>query len=228
MRDRSAVTALFASVAAERRDVVARAVAAAVKRAGDIAAACVALVFLAPLMMVIAVVVRLGNRAPVLYAHRRIGRNGRGFGCLKFRTMHPDGDRRLAARLASDPALAAEWSRTRKLARDPRVSTVGRLLRRTSLDELPQLFNVLRGDMSMVGPRPVTSEELPRYGSSARAYLAVRPGLTGLWQVSGRNDLSYGERVRLDARYVRERTLLGDLAILLRTPVVMLLRRGAR
>jgi undecaprenyl-phosphate galactose phosphotransferase len=180
----------------------------------------------APLMLVIALLLSR-HGGSVFYRHRRIGQGGAAFECLKFRTMVPDADRVLREVLERDPALKAEWVRDRKLKEDPRVTAVGRLLRRTSLDELPQLWNVLRGEMSLVGPRPVVREELLRYGRSVGIYLAARPGITGLWQVTGRNDTDYHRRVQLDTYYVRNQSLLLDLYILLRTPRVVLGGTGA-
>ncbi len=161
--------------------------------------------------------------------HERIGRDGAPFPCLKFRTMVRDADRVLEEHLARDPAARAEWQAQRKLARDPRVTAIGNLLRRSSLDELPQLFNVLRGEMSLVGPRPVVRVELEEHyaGEAGSLYCRVRPGVTGLWQVSGRSGVSYRERVRLDTEYVRTGSLMLDVAILCRTPWAVLRARGA-
>lgn len=199
----------------------------AAKRVLDVVGAALLLVLFAPLMAVIALLVARDG-GPVFYAHRRIGRDGASFGCLKFRTMVPDADLRLAELLERDPQARAEWEATRKLRRDPRVTPVGRILRASSLDELPQLVNVLKGEMSLVGPRPVQQSELNAfYGSAASHYRAVRPGLTGLWQISGRNDTSYAYRVALDVAYVSHATLLDDIRILLRTPFAVLRRRGA-
>jgi lipopolysaccharide/colanic/teichoic acid biosynthesis glycosyltransferase len=199
----------------------------ALKRAMDLAGAGLLLLACLPVFIAIALLVRRDG-GPVFYAHPRVGRGGRMFGCLKFRSMVVDADRRLADLLACDPAALAEWQETRKLKRDPRVTAVGRLLRATSLDELPQLFNVLRGEMSLVGPRPVQAAELEQhYGPAAAHYLAVRPGITGPWQVSGRNDTTYGMRVALDVAYATTPSLWTDLRILARTPVAVLARRGA-
>ncbi|MBL8701923.1 MAG: sugar transferase [Alphaproteobacteria bacterium] len=197
-----------------------------VKRVLDVIAALLILVAIAPLG--VAIVVALWREGgPLFYGHPRIGRGGRGFRCWKFRTMVPDADRRLAELLARDEAARAEWARDFKLRDDPRVTALGRWLRATSLDELPQLYNVLRGEMSLVGPRPIVGAELSRYGDHAAAYLRCTPGLTGLWQVSGRNDVSYQDRVQLDRRYAERRSLWLDLAILARTPGAVLRRAGA-
>ena len=196
------------------------------KRVFDILGALVlGLVFL-PVILVVAIALRREG-GPVLYRHRRVGRAGVTFGCLKFRSMVPNADRVLRELLERQPELKAEWLRDHKLKHDPRITAVGRFLRRTSLDELPQLLNVLRGDMSLVGPRPVVQDELIRYGRCATRYLSVRPGLTGLWQVSGRSDNSYRRRVALDAYYVRRQNAWMDIRILLRTVKVVFGDRGA-
>jgi lipopolysaccharide/colanic/teichoic acid biosynthesis glycosyltransferase len=198
------------------------------KRAFDLAGALALIVALLPVLLMIALLVR-ADGGPALFAHERIGRGGRRFGCLKFRSMVVDSAERLEALLAADPEARAQWEATRKLKRDPRVTTIGRFLRASSLDELPQLINVLRGEMSLVGPRPVQAAELAKhYGPSAAAqYASARPGITGLWQVSGRSDTSYDARVAMDLRYLANPTLVGDLRILLKTPFAVLRRRGA-
>ncbi len=200
----------------------------ALKRLLDVAGAVGLLAALLPVLLFIALLVK-ADGGPVLFAHERVGRGGRRFGCLKFRSMVVDSAERLERLLATDPEARAEWEAARKLKRDPRVTAIGRFLRASSLDELPQLLNVLRGEMSLVGPRPVQAAELAEhYGPAAAAqYASVRPGITGLWQVSGRSDTSYAARVALDLRYVANPTLLGDLRILLKTPVAVLGRRGA-
>jgi exopolysaccharide production protein ExoY len=199
----------------------------ALKRALDILGAGTLLLLLAPVFLLLALLVR-ADGGPALYAHRRVGRGGEGFGCLKFRSMVVDSQARLEALLASDPSARAEWEANRKLRHDPRVTRIGRILRATSLDELPQLINVLRGEMSLVGPRPVIQAELDGYyGAAAAHYISVRPGITGLWQVSGRSDTSYAQRVALDVAYVSRPSLWRDVMILLRTPVAVLSRKGA-
>ncbi len=191
------------------------------KRALDLALA----VLLAPsvglVIAVLCAVVFAADRHAPLFGHRRVGRGGVPFTCWKIRTMAPDAEARLEEILARDPDSAAEWRANHKLSHDPRITRIGEFLRRTSLDELPQLWNVLRGEMSFVGPRPVTEPELEKYGAARAAYCAVRPGITGLWQVSGRNSLSYEERVALDARYARGVGLGRDLRILLGTAGVV-------
>jgi exopolysaccharide production protein ExoY len=197
------------------------------KRALDIVGAGVGLVLLAPFFLIVALMVR-ADGGPAFFAHQRVGRGGKLFGCLKFRSMVIDSQARLEALLANDPTARAEWEATRKLKNDPRITRIGRFLRSTSLDELPQLINVLLGEMSLVGPRPVQEAEIDRYyGASAAHYMAVRPGITGLWQVSGRSETSYESRVALDVTYVSRPSLLADISILLRTPVAVLSRRGA-
>jgi lipopolysaccharide/colanic/teichoic acid biosynthesis glycosyltransferase len=197
------------------------------KRAMDVAIASAALLVAAPFFLIVALMVRMDG-GPAFYAHPRVGRLGGIFGCLKFRSMVVDSQARLDALLEADPAARAEWDATRKLKNDPRITRIGRFLRATSLDELPQLINVLRGEMSVVGPRPVTRMELDSYyGAAAAHYLTVRPGITGLWQVSGRSDTSYDQRVALDVAYVSQPSLLADMRILIKTPVAVLSRRGA-
>jgi exopolysaccharide production protein ExoY len=185
------------------------------------------LLVLSPLMLGVALLIWRCDGAPILFGHYRVRQNGRLFRCLKFRSMYIDSQQMLSELLARDDAARLEWQRDQKLSNDPRITPIGRFLRRTSLDELPQLINVLRGEMSLVGPRPITVGELTRYGSVRWHYLSVAPGITGLWQVSGRNKLSYDERVALDERYIDERTLWLDLRILARTVKVVLFRDGA-
>ena len=175
----------------------------------------------------VALVVKAQDGGPVLFVHPRIGFRGRPFGCLKFRTMRCNADKQLVQYLSAVPEAAVEWERTQKLKRDPRVTAMGAVLRRLSFDELPQLLNVIKGDMSLVGPRPVTVEELRRYGRDAVYYLSVRPGLTGAWQISGRNDVSYEERVRLDTDYCKTWSGSKDVNIMLRTLPALLFRRGS-
>lgn len=208
------------------RDNRAQTAARCLKLAFDVAAATVLLLVLAPVLVVIAALVMLDG-GPVLYRHTRIGMGGRAFPCLKFRSMVPDGDVVLRQALARDPAVAREWRDTRKLRSDPRITRVGGYLRRTSLDELPQLLNVLRLEMSLVGPRPIVEAEIARYGADIAYYFETRPGLTGLWQVSGRSDTGYEQRVRLDTWYVKNWTIWHDLTILMKTIPAVLQRRGA-
>lgn len=206
----------------EHRVAVKGAVGGALKRSVDIAFSLLALLtFLVP-MLVIAVTLKLLSPGPITFAHERVGLRGRKFGCLKFRTMVVDAEERLQAHLNRNPEAAAEFASTRKLKDDPRIiPIIGGFLRKTSLDELPQFFNVLLGDMSIVGPRPVTESEIREFYGLNHPYMRARPGITGLWQVSGRNSLTYPERVALDARYVENWRFSGDLAIFMKTiPVV--------
>lgn len=198
----------------------------AIKSLTDVAIASILLALLSPLLLAIALLIARDG-GPVLFCHVRIGRAGRRFGCLKFRTMVTDAEQILQAHLDADSAVQEEWAATQKLRDDPRVTAIGRFLRHNSLDELPQLINVLRGEMSLVGPRPIVSAEIARYGSDICYYYETRPGMTGLWQVTGRSDASYERRVHLDAWYVRNWTQAHDIAILLKTVPAVLLRRGA-
>lgn len=196
------------------------------KRVFDLAAALVLLVLLAlPLLYIALRIKRDGG--PAIFAHQRVGQSGRMFPCFKFRTMHVDAEQQLRELLARDPAARAEWDREFKLRNDPRITSIGHFLRRTSLDELPQLFNVIRGEMSLVGPRPVIRAELSKYGDDVDYFLMVRPGMTGLWQVSGRNDVDYDTRVYLDTWYVKNWSLWYDIAILFKTVRVVFARKGA-
>jgi len=193
----------------------------------DVAASVFGLLFVAPLFCLLMLLMFIGDSGPVLFAQRRIGRGGREFNCLKFRTMVPDAEQRLEALFAADPQARAEWEQDHKLRDDPRITSLGRFLRRSSLDELPQLFNVLKGEMSLVGPRPIVAAEIERYGRHFADYCSIRPGLTGLWQVSGRNDVSYSRRVALDVLYARRKSLSLYVRILLATLPAVLLSRGA-
>lgn len=197
------------------------------KRGFDIAAASLALLFLSPIFLMLVALVKFSNKGPALYGHPRVGHNGRTFRCLKFRTMVTDGDHVLRKHLAADPKAQEEWLATRKLQDDPRVTAVGNVLRKLSLDELPQLLNIIRGEMSIVGPRPVVEDELMLYEGSAVYYLKARPGLTGLWQVSGRNDVSYAERVGLDTHYVKNWSLRRDMMIIAKTIPAVCFSRGS-
>jgi Undecaprenyl-phosphate galactose phosphotransferase WbaP len=199
----------------------------AVKRLLDVTVAAAAICLAAPLFVAVAVVIRLTSRGPVFYGHTRIGRHGRRFRAWKFRTMRTDGDAVLLRHFETDAAARDEWARDQKLRRDPRVTWFGRLLRMTSLDELPQVWNVLRGDMSIVGPRPIVAGEVARYGEIFTLYTTVKPGITGLWQVSGRNDVSYEGRVLLDQFYIRHWSPWLDVYILAKTLVALVRREGA-
>jgi Undecaprenyl-phosphate galactose phosphotransferase WbaP len=211
----------------ERRRFSARPDANSAGRALDLLISPLLLLFVAPLLVAIAAAIYAQDRRPILFSHSRIGRNGQMFRCLKFRTMVVDSDARLAALLADDPRARAEWERDHKLRNDPRVTRLGTFLRQSSLDELPQLFNVLLGDMSLVGPRPIVEAEIERYGSRFPHYCAVRPGITGLWQISGRNDVCYRRRVAMDVLYARSKSVWIDIWILLMTIPAVLLKRGS-
>jgi len=214
-------------------DVAAESAAAKAPRGGslkrlfDLVAASLLLFALLPLMLFVALVIFSTERGPILYGHDRIGYKGRRFRCLKFRSMVPNGDAVLAQYLADNPGAKLEWDASQKLRHDPRITPLGRFLRGTSLDELPQLINVIRGDMSLVGPRPIVHAEMARYGNQIDAYTCARPGITGLWQVSGRSDVDYGRRVMLDSHYVTTWSLPGDVLILLRTVKVVFSQSGS-
>jgi exopolysaccharide production protein ExoY len=192
------------------------------KRAFDIVCSLLAVVFLLPALLVIAIALLLVDGRPIIFRHKRVGRGGRSFSCLKFRSMRKDADKVLADLLETDPERRLEWEESQKLKRDPRIHWLGKLLRITSLDELPQLFNILAGDMSIVGPRPIVAEELERYGQHAHCYLAMTPGLTGLWQVSRRSDTTYEERVQFDVDYYKSCSMRTDMRIIIKTIVVVL------
>lgn len=195
------------------------------KRGIDVIGSLALLLVAAPVLLVLAVLVRLDSRGPAIYRSPRIGRDGSTFDCLKFRTMHVDAEERLQEVLASDPAKAAQYAEYHKLTDDPRVTRAGRLLRSTSLDELPQLFNVLMGTMSLVGPRPYLVRERDDMGPAHDVITRVPPGITGAWQVSGRNDVTFEDRLTLERDYVQRWSLLWDLQLLLRTPAAVLARK---
>ncbi len=199
--------------------------ASRVKPVFDIFLALMILPVILPVIAVLYVLTRLDG-GPGFFGHKRIGRNGVVFKCWKIRTMVPDAQAVLKRYLAENPEAAAEWERDFKLTNDPRVTRLGKFLRASSLDELPQIWNVLRGEMSFVGPRPVTADELPRYRGYEWSYLSLKPGITGLWQVSGRNDVDYASRVRLDATYATDMTLTGDMSIIARTGMAVINRTG--
>ncbi len=198
-----------------------------VHRLFDIVIALTAMVFVAPLLVAVFLGLKLSDDGPAVFGQQRIGRGGRVFRCLKFRTMVTDADERLARILEADPTARAEWARDRKLRNDPRVTPIGEFLRRSSLDELPQLFNVLRGEMSIVGPRPIVQSEVIRYGRRFSSYCLVRPGITGLWQVSGRNDVCYRRRVAMDTLYATRKSVGLDVRIILLTVPAVLFARGS-
>jgi lipopolysaccharide/colanic/teichoic acid biosynthesis glycosyltransferase len=193
------------------------------KRAIDVVAALLSLVLLAPLLLLIVAGIKVSGRGPILFKQKRLGRGGRLFWCYKFRTMVPDAEAQLARRRD----LLAQFHENYKIKSDPRITRVGAFLRRTSLDELPQFWNVLRGDMSLIGPRPIVEPELGRYGVHASRLLTVKPGLGGIWQVSGRSDTSYAARVAMDVRYIESRSLGLDLKLLIQTALVVIRGKGA-
>ncbi|MEQ8597621.1 sugar transferase [Algiphilus sp.] len=196
------------------------------KRGLDIVGAVGIGLFFSPVIVVVTAIMAF-QKGSIFFVHERIGHRGKRFSCYKFRSMVPDADRVLEQILENDHAARAEWNKGFKLRRDPRVTLVGAFLRKTSLDELPQLLNVLKGDMSLVGPRPVVREELLRYGRGARYYLSARPGLTGLWQVSGRSDVDYRRRVAMDRAYSERADIGMDINLIARTVIVVLKLKGA-
>ena len=199
-----------------------------VKTAFDYILTLVGAVFIIPLFFYIAYRIKKEDPGPVFFVHTRIGKDGKPFPCYKFRSMVVNSQEMLQKYLVKNPAAREEWERDFKLKDDPRVTPIGKFLRSTSLDELPQIFNVLRGEMSLVGPRPVIQEELDKYyGETAKLYCTVKPGITGLWQVSGRSDIGYDERVALDATYIKYRSMWGDIVILWKTIGVVLMKKGA-
>lgn len=198
------------------------------KRLFDIFFSLSILTFGFPFFLTIAMAIRLSSKGKILYCHERVGRGGKSFLCYKFRTMYCDADVRLKEILESNPDLKKEWVNWRKLKNDPRITPIGQFLRKTSLDELPQFWNVLKGDLSTVGPRPVVEEEVQNYlGEKASKILSIRPGLTGIWQVSGRNDTSYDTRICLDEKYVDTHSFFLDLILILKTIPKMIFSRGA-
>ncbi len=199
----------------------------ALKRAMDLVIAFTVLAFVAPIFLIVYALIKIFDPGPALFSHLRVGRDGRMFTVYKFRTMRVDAQERLEELLASDPEAAAEWAKYQKLKKDPRVTLIGRILRRSSLDELPQLLNIVRGEMSVIGPRPVTSGEIHRYGADYPFYTAVRPGVLGLWQVKGRNKLTYPERVAYDVQYVKTWSIWQDFKILFMAVPVVLFGLGA-
>lgn len=192
----------------------------------DIAIACVALAFFFPLMLSLALLLA-AQGGPIFFAHQRIGQGGRRFYCLKFRSMVVDAEERLSRLLRDDPEARREWLENHKLRNDPRVTAFGRFLRRSSLDELPQLLNVLSGEMSIVGPRPIVEAEMSRYGHRIKSYYAVKPGITGIWQVSGRSDVGYRTRVAMDCLYAKAIRPSLYLWLVVATIPAVLTRRGS-
>ncbi|PKM79055.1 MAG: undecaprenyl-phosphate galactose phosphotransferase WbaP [Firmicutes bacterium HGW-Firmicutes-13] len=198
-----------------------------IKRTFDAVFSLLGLVLLSPLFFLLAVLIKIDSKGPALFAHIRVGREGKKFTCYKFRTMRKNAHEELKALLSRDPELYSQWENDFKLKEDPRVTNVGKFLRRTSLDELPQLWNVFKGDMSLVGPRPIVEEEIVKYGEKARYLFKVTPGITGLWQVSGRNDADYEKRILLDEYYAKNWSLWLDVEIIIRTLGVVAKQDGA-
>jgi lipopolysaccharide/colanic/teichoic acid biosynthesis glycosyltransferase len=209
------------------RAIMGRRVSDATIRALDVLFSLTAIVFFFPVLLMVGLMVRGQDGGPVFFGQTRIGLGGRNFTCYKFRSMLVDAQARLKHLLATDASARAEWARDHKLKNDPRITGFGRFIRKTSLDEFPQLWNVLRGDMSLVGPRPIVQDEVHRYGRTFLRYAAVRPGITGLWQVSGRNNVSYSRRVALDRLFCRRRSVGLYLYIVFATVPVMLFQRGS-
>ena len=196
-------------------------------RAADIFISLVAMIFLLPALVCVAIGVTLQDSGPIFYGQNRIGRDGRMFKCFKFRSMLVDADARLKQVLETDASARAEWERDHKLKNDPRITPFGQFIRKTSLDEFPQLWNVLRGEMSLVGPRPIVQAEVVKYGRSFPKYLSVKPGITGLWQVAGRNDVTYFRRVAMDRLFARKKNFVVYFVILFMTVPAVLLQRGS-
>lgn len=200
---------------------------ASLKRAFDIVFATTFLLVALPALIILAIALQIDSPGPLFFIQKRIGLSGRSFACIKFRTMHVNAGELLSQILATSPAARREWEADHKLRDDPRVSRLGRLVRKLSLDELPQLYNILVGEMSVVGPRPIVEAEIVKYGIHFSDYSALKPGLTGLWQVSGRNDVSYAERVQLDCEYRRRASFLFDMQIVTKTIPAVLLANGS-
>ena len=193
----------------------------------DMVLTVVGTICISPILLLLVVLIRLDSPGPVIFAHKRIGRHGKPFMCYKFRTMCLDAQDRLEEYLQRNPELRKEWEKDFKLKNDPRITRIGHFLRKTSLDELPQIFNVLKGEMSLVGPRPIIKAEVPRYGDYINDYFMVRPGITGMWQVNGRSDTTYDERVRMDSWYVRNWAVWLDVMLLFRTFKAVFKGKGA-
>lgn len=197
-----------------------------IKRLFDLIIAASMIVVLLPLLLIAVLIIGLDGKNPI-FSHIRVGKNGGTFRCYKFRTMLPNADALLQQLLSTSPSAKAEWEKEHKLKQDPRITRFGAILRRTSFDEIPQLWNVIVGDMSLVGPRPITEQEMHKYGGEIVHYLSVKPGITGLWQVSGRNETSYPQRVALDTYYVTHWSFFLDLIILFKTISVVIVGKGA-
>lgn len=197
------------------------------KRLNDLLMLLLASPFLVPLVLIVSIIVKLTSKGPIFYGHKRVGKNGKEFKCWKFRSMVIDADKQLEKILAEHPEMRAEWERDRKFTNDPRVTKIGKFLRKTSIDEIPQFFNVLTGEMSFIGPRPVTEPELVKYGNKRDFILSVQPGLSGMWQISGRSDTGYEERITLDSYYIQNWSIWLDFWIIIKTIYVVLKGKGA-
>lgn len=211
----------------QKENTAAKAGKISVKRMFDLVLSLLSLPVALPLAALICMGLYVAAPGSVVFSHQRIGKGGKKFRCYKFRTMLPDSEEILTAYLKQDPSAKAEWEANYKLKNDPRVTIIGKYLRRTSMDELPQLWNVLKGDMSLVGPRPIVEEEIVKYGKFINDYYLVLPGITGIWQVSGRSDTNYDQRVAMDAWYVHNRSFGLDLLLFLKTIKVVILGKGA-
>jgi Undecaprenyl-phosphate galactose phosphotransferase WbaP len=211
----------------EMEDRLARLRNRTMKKAFDIAMSVIALIIFSPVFLAIVIIIKMDSRGPSVFGHKRVGKGGSAFTCYKFRTMVVNAQEVLQDLLQKDPEAKQQWDQDFKLKDDPRITRIGSLLRKTSLDELPQLFNVLKGEMSLVGPRPIVEEEIGRYGNKAKYFFKVTPGITGLWQVSGRNDIDYDERVMLDEYYAKNWSLWLDIEIIIRTFGAVLKKEGA-
>jgi undecaprenyl-phosphate galactose phosphotransferase len=201
---------------------------ASTKRVFDVLFSLGAMIFFVPIGIAAALLIKITSPGPIFYSSKRVGKDGQQIYCWKFRTMHQNAEKKLLELLRDNPKLKQEWDTYFKLKEDPRISAIGKILRKTSLDELPQFFNVLKGDLSVVGPRPVTEEEIKKYfGSKASKILSVRPGLTGIWQTSGRSLLTFEERIRLEESYIDRQSLTLDLRIICKTIPAMFFTKGA-
>ncbi|MEL7547792.1 MAG: sugar transferase [Pseudomonadota bacterium] len=198
------------------------------KRIFDIVISTLVILLVTPLLLVCMLLIRLQDGEKSIFSQERIGQSGKTFRCFKLRSMVPDAEMQLEFLLERCPKARAQWDADQKLENDPRITPLGRFLRKSSIDELPQLFNVLRGEMSLVGPRPIIQSEVERYGLYFDDYCSLKPGITGLWQVEGRSDTTYAERVELDVSYAKNQSLIGDIGICLRTVPAVMLRRGAK
>jgi Undecaprenyl-phosphate galactose phosphotransferase WbaP len=196
------------------------------KRLFDIVFSLLVLILFSPVYLILALLIALSSEGPIFYVQERIGQNYKPFNCIKFRTMVTNADEILVQMMETSPQLRQEFESSFKLKKDPRITKIGRFLRITSLDEFPQFWNVLKGDMSVVGPRPLVAEELPKYGHHIEQVLTIKPGITGLWQVSGRNDIPYPRRVQIDLHYVKSKTLWLDLWIILKTIDVVIMPKN--